>query len=388
MGKFSRFQPIEPLVPSRLREARLARGLTTIDLASKVGVSRQSISKYELGASEPSGPVLSAISDALNVPISFFYKPLSAPENRGTTFYRSLKTNAARAKDVMSSKSHWATQIASLISKDIVFPPATLPPLPERYSQNQEFSFDEIEDISLYIRKSWNLGTAPINNMSRLLEAHGIIIATINTGFPETDACSTFVDARPYIFLDIQKECAVRTRFNLAHELGHLILHGNITQSDVEDKKILSRIEKEANQFASAFLLPRDSFLLDIKSTSLQSFLPLKKKWKVSIQAMVYRCRELEVFSDNQMIYIQKQISAKRWRKTEPFDNEWPSEDTYILQAALKMLLGRGDYTKESLLSELRFPAEDIEELCSLPEGTLTSSVPTSSVVIKFSPKK
>jgi Zn-dependent peptidase ImmA (M78 family) len=361
--------------------------MTANDLASKVGVTRQSISKYELGVTEPSGPILAALSEQLEVPVSFFYKPLSAPENRGTTFYRSLKTNAARAKDVMSSKSHWATQIAALLSKDIVFPDVDIPPLPEKYSQNQEFSFDEIEDIALYVRRTWGLGITPIQNMSRLLESHGIIIATIKTGFMETDACSSFIDTRPYIFLDTQKECAVRTRFNMAHELGHLILHGNITQSDIEDKKILNRIEKEANQFASSFLLPRDSFLLDIRSTSLQSFLPLKKKWKTSIQAMVYRCQELDVFSDNQMIYLQKQISAKRWRKTEPFDNEWPSEDTYILCTAVKMLLERGYYTKDSLLSTLRFPAKDIEELCSLPKGTLSTQEPSNPVVIQFSTK-
>lgn len=373
-SKFPRFQPIEPLVPERFREARLARGLTANELAEKVGVSRQSISKYELGMSEPSTSTIEAISKELKVPFSFFQKPLTPPSSRGTTYFRSLKTNAARAKEMLSTKSDWAVQIAKVLANDIVFPTVDLPALPEKYNRNQQYSLDDIEDISMFLREYWNLGSEPIANLSRLLETHGIIIATTKTGFSETDACSSFVEDRPFIFLDTQKECAVRTRFNMAHELGHLLLHGDISQTDLEQKKVLNQIEWEANQFASCFLLPRISFLLDIRSTSLQAFLPLKKKWKVSIQAMVYRCHSLEVFSDSQMIYIQKQLSAKRWRKSEPFDDEWPCEDASILRTAIKMLIERGDYTRDQFISFFRLFPSDIEELCSLPSGFLTET--------------
>ena len=388
MSKRIRFQPLENLVPERIREARLSRGMTASELADRIGVSRQSISKYELGTIEPIDEILERISNQLGFSISFFYKALSTPENRGTTFFRSMKTNSARAKEVMSIKSRWATQIAAILSEDIVFPPVDLPSLPEVYSHNVSYTLDEIENITMHIRHSWGLGASPIANMSRLLESHGIIIATIKTGFSETDACSAYIGDRPFIFLDMQKECAVRTRFNMAHELGHLILHGGISQADIEDKHILDQIETEANQFASSFLLPRDSFLLDIRSTSLQAFLPLKRKWRVSIQAMVYRCKSLEVFSDNQMIYIQKQISAKRWRKSEPYDDEWPCEDASILKTAVKMLIKRGDYTKDGFLELFRLPSSDVEELCSLPEGYLSEKPKENSIVIDFATRK
>ncbi len=388
MPKQYRFQPIEPLVPERIKEARLARGISVIDLASHVGVTRQAISKYELGITEPSSTVMNDIADCLNMPISFFYKPLSAPVNQGTVFFRSLKTNASRAKDVLSKKIQWAAQLAKILSESILFPEVDLPSLPDKYAQVIEFSYDEIEDITMYLRKYWGLGTAPITNMSRLLESHGIIVASVKSGFSETDACSSFIEQRPFVFLDMQKECAVRTRFNMAHELGHLILHQDISQKDLDDKKILDRIEREANQFASCFLLPRASFILDIRSTSLPSFLPLKCKWKVSIQAMVYRCHELDIFSENQMIYIQKQISAKRWRKQEPYDNEWPCENAVILRTAIQMLIDRGDYTKDGFVDLLRLPGRDIEEICSLPEGFLDTQQQSKPIVINFSPCK
>ena len=190
MPKQFRFQPIEPLVPERIREARLARGMTTIDLATSVGVTRQAISKYELGIAEPSSTVLNDIANSLNMPLSYFHKPLSAPANQGTVFFRSLKTNAARAKDVLSVKIQWAAQLAHILSEDIIFPEADLPSLPEKYAQVIEFTYDDIEEITLFLRRYWGLGTAPVTNMSRLLESHGIIVASVKTGFSEKKAFS------------------------------------------------------------------------------------------------------------------------------------------------------------------------------------------------------
>lgn len=387
MPKQFRFQPAEPLVPERIREARLARGMTAIDLATSVGVTRQAISKYELGIAVPSSDVINSIASSLSMPLSFFQKPLTPPVNQGTIFFRSLKTNAARAKDILSMKIQWAAQFAKTLSDDILFPGVDLPTLPEKYSQITELTYDDIEDIALFLRNYWNLGTAPITNMSRLLESHGIVVASVKTGFSETDACSAFIEGRPFVFLDMQKECAVRTRFNMAHELGHLLLHHDISQKDIDDKKTLDRIEREANQFASCFLLPRASFILDIRSTALSSFLPLKTKWMVSIQAMVYRCRELDIFSENQMIYIQKQISAKRWRKHEPYDDEWSCETPVILSTATQMLIDRGDYSREEFIGLFRLPAHDIEEICSLPKGYLSPAPQEKPVIINFSPR-
>lgn len=388
MPRQSHFQPMENLVAERLREARLSRGMTTGELAEKIGKSRQAVSKYELGSVEPPPAVLDAIALQLNFPLSFFYKPLEQPENRGTTFYRSLKTNAVHAKEILFVRSRWATQIASVLLQDVIFPPVDIPSLPEKYDSVTEYSLDDIEEITLYLRDCWKLGYSPISDMSKLLETHGIVIASIKTGFPETDACSAIVEQRPFVFLDIEKECAVRNRFNMAHELGHLMLHTDISQNDLEDKNLLGRIEREANQFASCFLLPREAFLLDIRSSSLQAFLPLKRKWKVSIQAMVYRCQDLHIFSESQMIYIQKQISAKRWRKNEPYDAEWVCEEASILRTAVKMLIDRGDYTKEQFVDVFRLSASDMEEICSLPKGYLSSHVHENAPIIDFATRK
>ena len=88
------------------------------------------------------------------------------------------------------------------------------------------------------------------------------------------------------------------------------------------------------------------------------------------------------------MIYIQKQISARRWRKNEPFDDEWPCEEPIVLRTAVNMLVDRGDFSKEDFSSILRFPALDIEEICSLPEGFLSESEQDMPIIIDFATKR
>src|SRR5699024_3355284 len=107
------------------------------------------------------------------------------------------------------------------------------------------------------------------------------------------DACSTWdKDNRPFVFLNYDKGSAVRSRFDLAHELGHLLLHSQIKESDFNKRSIYKRIEQEANYFASSFLLPEESFGNDLQINSLSHYIVLKEKWKVSIAAMIYRDRK------------------------------------------------------------------------------------------------
>ena len=386
MQKHNRFQPQEPLVSERFREARLARGLSIQEVADRLGVTKQSVSKYELGTATPTAEKINTLSEFLNVPVSFFYKPVPSPSNRSTTFFRSLKSNAARAKEVMLTKSNWGDELVNQLAREIKYPAINMPQLPKEFENQERFSYDELDAISKHVRLHWGLGVSPIGNLTHILEKNGIIIIAINSGFNETDACSAIVNGRPLVFMDTHKECAVRSRFNLAHELAHLLLHNRIQQADLENKKILDRIEKEANQFASCFLLPRESFLADIRSSSLESFLPLKRKWKVSIAAMVYRCKELEIFSESQLIYIQKQISAKRWRKEEPYDQEWPCETPILLSKSIQMLLNRGDFSKDQISDKYTLGTDDIIEMCSLPKdffGTIDNTV-----VIDFAKKE
>lgn len=170
-----------------------------------------------------------------------------------------------------------------------------------------------------------------------------------------------------------EKEAGVRRRYDLAHELGHLVLHRWVEQSDLEDRATLKAIEREADKFAGAFLLPSTSFPNEVYTTRLDAFIPLKERWKVSIQAMVFRCRDLDLIDDDQALNLYKQISFRRWRKKEPLDDprKIAIEQPRLLKRAVELVLESGKKHPEDILNELALNARWIEAFCALEPGTL-----------------
>ena len=116
----------------------------------------------------------------------------------------------------------------------------------------------------------------------------------------KTDGFSQIINEKAYIFISANKECAVRSRFDLAHELGHLVLHRNVE----EDEQGSNCIERQADYFASEFIYPSDVFIKEIQTLplSFETFIMLKEKWKISIQAIVRKCKDLELISDDKYI--------------------------------------------------------------------------------------
>jgi Zn-dependent peptidase ImmA (M78 family) len=170
------------------------------------------------------------------------------------------------------------------------------------------------------------------------------------------------------------KESGARLRFDLAHELGHLILHRWVDQAELESKTALKAIESEADRFAAAFLLPSTSFPHEVYTPRLDAFIPLKERWKVSIQAMVHRCRDLDIIDADQALNLYKQISFRKWRKKEPLDDprKIALEEPRLLKKAAALVLESRKHPDE-VLNELALSADWIETFCCLQPGTLKS---------------
>lgn len=115
---------------------------------------------------------------------------------------------------------------------------------------------DEIEGCAADVRRAWNLGVGPIPNLVRLLESKGIVVAHVPEECREVDAFSTWCGSRPFIFLVSEKGSTSRARFDAGHELGHLVMHADVAPGSAE-------AERDANRFASAFLLPKEPFLAE-----------------------------------------------------------------------------------------------------------------------------
>ncbi|KPU45795.1 hypothetical protein OXPF_05840 [Oxobacter pfennigii] len=358
------------LIPIRIREARLARGYSLNDLADELGISKQVISKYELGTVKIPIENLIKISELFNFPISFFYKLKDLTINNSSesvTFFRSLRSTSKRTEISLEQNIEFIQEIYSLLQGYIDFPELDLP---EDIASDYKIGVDDeyIEEIANRLRNYWNLGDRPIKNLSNLLLRKGFIISRVELKTQKVDAFSKLTSSGiPCIILGSDKDSAVRSRIDLSHELAHIIMHSHIEKSEFE--RNIRIIESEAKRFAGAFLLPAESFANDIYSINLDSFIHLKEKWKVSIAAMIVRAHSLGIINNEQYSSLYKQINLRKWRTTEPLDDIIDPEKPSMIKEAIELLSENDILTIEEFLEEVCLSYDDIENLCFLPNG-------------------
>jgi len=374
-------RPRAKLIPERIKEAREARGFTLEAFADTLGVSRQAVAQYENGQITPGGEVLSKIVAATAQPLSFFTTAPSRAGEPGAPFWRSLKRMEQHHRRRITRRLQWAADICALVEHFVELPKVNLPEI----SFDPELADEEdIERAAEATRDHWGLGRGPVRNLAALLEKNGAIIVREPVSCPDMDAVSCWICARPFILLSEEVSSGPRDAYNLAHELGHIILHAGVELNSSN----LDKIEKQANRFASAFLLPRDSFSNEVLGTSLGYFVTLKQRWGVSIAAMAYRCKDLEIFTDNQFSYLFKQMNWKKIRKVEPLDEAFPVNTPSVLADAVKMLIEHGVYTREQIETALSMNMADVEALCGVPAGYLDTRVVRIQFKRGFEPER
>jgi Zn-dependent peptidase ImmA (M78 family)/DNA-binding XRE family transcriptional regulator len=355
------------LVPDRLIEARFASRLTQTELASRIGVSRQAVSAYEQGEKSPEPPVLLKIASELGQPVAHFTKETRRTFGRHTAkFFRKKGADTRRRNQACDVLADWFAGTAYAFDHIANFPQVDLPSFEPRDAQSPVYQEDEIEELAEEVRKYFGLGLGPISNVVRLLETRGVIICRFVIPNENVEAFSYWSGERPLIFLSSDKRSAARARFDAAHELAHLCLHKWVGEDEVEDEDRLRQIEAEADRFAGSFLLPRKSFPMEVYSPRADSFVDLKVRWKVSIQAMVYRCKDLGIFDDRQITNLYKQISFKKWRTVEPLDTgsrALPMEDPLLLKRVAELVFESGRYAVDEFRSDIGLSDEILEQL-------------------------
>jgi Zn-dependent peptidase ImmA (M78 family)/transcriptional regulator with XRE-family HTH domain len=361
------------LIPARLREARKLLRLSQVDLANAIGVSRQAVSAYERGDKNPEPETFAKIASILNQPVLFFTKePPATFGEYSVRFYRKFGPDTLRRNEACSVLGEWFVQITRYLDDLVNYPAVSVP---EAAPAGQRYTPDEIEDAAEACRSAWGLGLGPISNVLALLESKGIAVCRYEMTGERVEAFSFWNGPRPFVFMASEKESAVRARYDLAHELGHLILHRWIDDQELEDSKTLKQIEGEADLFAGAFLLPRASFPNEVYTLRLDAFLPLKRRWRTSIQAMVHRCSDLGIATSDQALNLYKQISYRKWRTREPLDDPsiLPIEQPRLLRKAVEMILEAGKKHPDELVLDLGLSRETMEALCNLSPNALQS---------------
>lgn len=368
-------------VGARLREAREARGVTAPVLAKLVGVSRAAISQYENEQASPGPDVLRRLSTVLNLPPDFFLK--ARVQKTQSIFFRSRAATTIGSRTRAAVLLDWLADIAQELSSRLQFPQVRLPIL-DLPRDPQKFDSELIEAVAAETRRQWGLGNGPISNVVWLLENNGAIVTRGEIEEPHMDSFSRYdsQDLRPFIFLNADKSSAVRSRFNAAHELGHCILHRDIpSEYWSSDSKVQIR-ERQAHKFASAFLMPRETFANDILIPSLETFLALKEKWLVSMSAMLVRCEDVGLVSDEHSVRLWRNLGRRGWRTQEPLDDKLRAEEPRLLPKAVQALAERNPQAPLELLKSVSLSAHDAAEITMLSAEMF--SEPQEANVLQF----
>jgi Zn-dependent peptidase ImmA (M78 family) len=356
----------------RLVEARDSRGLTQVALAELINRTSSSISRWEGGGQSPEPEAVEALARALNVPVAFFLRPLP-DHGPAPMFFRSMASTTQSVRKRTQARMRWAQDIALSLQEWVDLPEVNVPRLD--VTDHREVRDEDIEHMANDCRIAWELGAGPIADVLLVLENAGIAVVKEEVGTVKMDGLSNWsaADGRPYVLIARDKDACVRSRMDAAHELGHLVLHHSLKPKALNNSADFKEIERQAFDFAGAFLMPAESFSAEIWSPSLNAFLALKERWKASVGAMIMRCAKLDMLSEEHQRRLWKYYSARGWRRSEPLDDELAPEHPRLLSRAVRLLVEEKVRTRDALLSDFRLPGSDVEALCALPRGYMTT---------------
>lgn len=318
--------------PDKLRLARCAAGRSLADIGDLLAVTRQYAHKLEINAI-PSSTQLKQLSDLLGVDERFFFTPRRGSVDLEQCHFRSVRSSSQTLKKTVAAQVEMFELLVDELEKEVAFPPVSFKPY-----DGPTPAADEIERIAETFRRDHGLGLGPISSMTKLAEKVGVLVVNLADVDERVDAFSLF-NKRPLIVRSTAKSSPGRQRFDLAHELGHLVMHQGIETG-------CRHTEDQANQFASALLMPRASFASEFPAMrgrylNWHALKELKLRWKVSFKALIYRGRALDLLTAEQAKSGFTHLSRKGFTKFEEYDDLLPLEAPMLVQRALDLL----DYT-------------------------------------------
>lgn len=316
---------------ARLTLARHLSGKRKSDLAAAIDMSATAVASWEAGTKRPSSRTVAQLALALGVTPDFFAARSEAAELAGPPHFRSLRSTTQIERDQALAYGKLALSVATEFERLVEFPSVCIPRFEVRID---ELDGDGPEQAANLVRREWGLGSGPVGHLVRILEHNGALVVFSAPQTARVDAYSFDSPSRPVVVLNPGKRDYYRQRFDLAHELGHLVMH-----SDAEPGSRI--VEEQAQRFAAEFLMPAGEIepLLprSMAGSAWKSLGHLKEQWGVSLQALLMRARRMGTLSDPAYRNAMVRLSALGWRRSEPghaFGVEQPS----LLAKAVELL--------------------------------------------------
>lgn len=350
----------------RLSQILAARRLSQLQLAGLVGVSPATMSKWRSGSQAPEREALDRLAGVVNVTPEWFTR---APSSKmSLPLFRSNASAHVAARAMLEARLEWAQDVALALSEFVDYPAVNLPV--RQFNDPDQITADEIEAAAAECRELWRLGRTAVQDLALAIEGAGVVLIREETGVSQIEGLSAWSTAleRPFVLLSSDKDNGYRSRFDLAHELGHLILHRQIARPNERDRH--KQMELQAHRFAGAFLLPAETFSRDVRTpVTLDDLLLLKRRWGVSVAAMVMRLRALKILDEDGAQLLFKRRSARWGAKAEPGDGDRVPEQPRLLQRTIDLLVEENVMPREAIPRHIGLSAHDIEKLAGLVEG-------------------
>jgi Zn-dependent peptidase ImmA (M78 family)/transcriptional regulator with XRE-family HTH domain len=362
----------------RLTEARLARGRFKNSLATSIGVSGMAISHYEGCADNPQHDKLRLLAGELNFPFEFFLRP-AWPEELELVFWRQRSSETKLAREMTEQRMRWLCEIFSFLDGEVDFPEIDLPKL-NLPTDFRLITPEMIEEAAMRVRAHWGLRELPIPDVTLALENAGIPVVNLEIASEKQDGFCFHSPAlgRSFVGINIYNVSAARARFDAGHELGHIVLHRHVTPQESRDPVFHKMLEQQAHRFAGAFLFPRKSFIAEVGAPTLYYFSDLKRRWGMSIAAMVFRAFNLGVIDEDEKSALYHNMARRRWRGVlrEPFDShkDMPLERPRMLRRGMELVVGSGVFGRSAIKTSLALPQSEIEQIAGLRAGFLNEA--------------
>ncbi|MDI3325594.1 ImmA/IrrE family metallo-endopeptidase [Pontibacterium granulatum] len=348
------------LNPNRLKLARERKALTLKALSELTGITTRMLSNYENGHhKKPSEDTISKLALALSFPKQFFYEDDIEDLDASIVSFRSLSKMKAAEKASAISAGRLAMLFNGWLDNNFTLPKANLL---------------DLRDLSpsaaaSAIRQHWGLGELSIRNVIHLLEANGVRVFALAEQNMSVDAFSFWKNDVPFVFLNTMKS-AERSRFDAAHELGHLLLHNH------GETPTGREAEKEADQFASAFLMPEGSVRSHGRSfPTIEELIQLKKNWTVSVAALTRRLYDLDIISEWHYRSLSVDLGRRGYYKTEP--DSVTREQSLLLTKVVSAMNKSGTSTSD-VARELSIPRQELDVLLFTAHLATNNSTPNS----------
>lgn len=363
---------IRAFSPGRLTMARQVAGMTKRQLAEAIGKTATSVTQFELGQARPSADTLAALAETLKVPVPFFAagRPQLALDI-GSAHFRSLRATRAYQREQALALMALLWEVVQCVEQAVELPAVNLPGW-MTFGQ-----FGSPGEAAQALRTEWRLGEGPLPHLLRHAEANGIVASILPqtyagdlaagspdhpSGVGNVDAFSTRESHRPLIGLTGSKGGLLRRRFNVAHEIGHLLLHSEARPGDAQH-------EREAHLFAAELMLPRDAMLDELPvRPDPAKLVPLQQRWGASVSALGYRGKTLGKYSDSQLRRLMISLSQLGWRTNEPEDARLlAGEEPVLLKQAVELAAPLG-ISVSSISEELALPVPLVRSLLGMPD--------------------